>query len=95
MTAAEELREAATIGHVVLDEANGKADCTLCRTGVSAPPSFGSIPRTDMLAAFVVQHSVHTKAGVASGLTPSGRPSKAALAHFAALTPDAPRGGEE
>ena len=70
------------LSHIKLDEANGKADCSVCKTGVTAPVSFGGIPRTDMLASFVVLHSVHTKAGVASGLTATGRPSKAARAKF-------------
>jgi hypothetical protein len=70
------------MSHIALDEAAGKADCSVCGTGVTAPPSFGGIPRTDMLAAFVVQHSVHTAKGVASGLTATGRASKAARAKF-------------
>lgn len=69
-----------SLSHISIDEAAGKADCSICGTGVTAPLSFGGIPRTDMLAAFVVQHAVHTKAGVASGLTANGRPSKAARA---------------
>ncbi len=63
--------------HVTIDEANGKADCSVCGIGVTAPISFGGIPRSDMLASFMVQHSCHTKAGVASGLTATGRISKA------------------
>lgn len=66
------------LGHITLDEPNGKADCSVCGTGVTAPPSFGGIPRADMLASFVVQHSVHTRGGVAAGLTAAGRASKAA-----------------
>jgi len=66
--------------HIVLDEANGKADCTVCGTGVTAPVSFGGIPRSDLLAAFIVQHSVHTKAGNPNGLTAGGRATKAARA---------------
>lgn len=79
------------LSHIKLDESTGSADCTICGTGVTAPPSFGGIPQSDMLAAFVVQHSVHTKAGVANGLTPTGRPSKAAREHFAG---DAARGSD-
>lgn len=71
-----------SLSHIAINEAEGKADCSVCRTGVTAPPSFGGIPRIDMLAAFVVQHAVHTKAGVASGLTAAGNPSKAARAAF-------------
>lgn len=74
------------LSHIALNEAEGKADCSVCQTGVTAPPSFGGVPRTDMLAAFVVQHSVHTKAGVASGLTATGRPSKAARAYLGATS---------
>lgn len=69
-------------GHITIDEDAGTADCTICKTGISVPASFGGVPRTNMLAAFVVQHSVHTKAGKASGLTPTGRPTRAALALF-------------
>ena len=67
--------------HIAVDEAAGKADCSVCKIGVTAPASFGGIPRTDMLAAFVVQHSTH-KAGRPTGLTPTGRPSKAAREAF-------------
>ena len=73
------------LAHITLDEATGKADCSICGTGVTAPPSFGGISRADMLASFVVQHVVHTKAGVASGLTSAGNPSKAAKARLAAI----------
>lgn len=72
----------ADLSHITLDEPAGKADCSVCGTGVTAPRSFGGVPRADMLAAFVVQHSVHTKAGVAAGLTPTGRASKAARAYL-------------
>lgn len=70
------------LSHIVINEAEGKGDCSVCQTGVTAPPSFGGISRTNMLASFLVQHSVHTKAGVAAGLTATGRPSKAAIAHL-------------
>jgi hypothetical protein len=72
----------ADLSHITIDEAEGKADCSVCKTGVTAPPSFGGIPRSDMLASFLVLHSVHTKAGVASGLTAAGRPSNAAREFF-------------
>ncbi len=65
------------LSHITVDEPAGKADCSICGIGVTAPPSFGGIPRPDMLAAFVVQHAVH-KAGQPAGLTPTGRASKAA-----------------
>jgi hypothetical protein len=71
------------LSHVSINEAEGKADCSVCQMGVTAPPSFGGIPRSDMLASFIVQHSVHTKAGNPSGLTSTGRPSKAARQAFA------------
>lgn len=66
------------LSHITLNEAEGKADCSVCHTGVSAPRSFGGVPRADMLAAFLVQHAVHTKAGRASGLTAAGNATKAA-----------------
>lgn len=66
------------LSHITVDEDAGKADCSVCHMGITAPPSFGGIPRSDMLASFLIQHSVHTKAGNASGLTSSGKPSKAA-----------------
>jgi hypothetical protein len=72
----------ADLSHIAIDEAAGKADCSVCGIGVTAPSSFGGISRTDMLAAFLVQHSVHTKAGVASGLTAAGHASKAARAYL-------------
>ena len=66
-----------SLSHITLNESEGKADCSVCHMGVTAPPSFGGIPRANMLASFVVQHSVHTK-GAPSGLTATGRASKAA-----------------
>jgi hypothetical protein len=66
------------MSHIVMDEASGTADCSICRMGITAPSSFGGIPLADMLASFVVQHSVHTKAGSPSGLTATGRATKAA-----------------
>ena len=67
-----------SLGHITLDPASGKADCSVCKIGCTVPPSLGGIPRMNMLAAFVVEHSVHTKAGAPAGLTPAGRPTKAA-----------------
>lgn len=64
--------------HLTIDEDAGKADCARCQTGITAPPSFGGVPRSNMLAAFIVQHATHTKAGVANGLTAGGRATKAA-----------------
>ena len=63
--------------HIVIDEDNGTADCTVCFTGLDAPESFGGIPRATLLANFVVQHVVH-KGRMPTGLTASGKPSKAA-----------------
>lgn len=70
------------LSHISINEAEGKADCSVCQMGVTAPPSFGGIPRSDMLASFIVQHSVHTKAGNPSGLTDAGNPTKAARAYL-------------
>lgn len=72
----------ADLSHIALDEAAGKADCSVCQIGVTAPPSFGGVPRANMLAAFVVQHAVHTKAGKPSGLTSAGNATKAARAYL-------------
>lgn len=69
--------------HITVDDAAGKADCDLCKMGVTAPPSFGGIPRHDMLSAFIILHSSHAKSGVPNGLTPTGRPSKAARSALA------------
>lgn len=66
-----------SLDHITLNEADGKADCSICQVGVTVPPSFGGIPRADMLAAFVVCHAVHTKSGRANGLTSTGRATKA------------------
>ena len=68
--------------HIAVDEAAGKADCSECGMGLIAPPVFG-IPAANMLAAFVVQHSVH-RGGKPSGLTPT-RTSKAARETFLGL----------
>lgn len=67
-----------SLRHITIDEFQGKADCSICSIGATVPESFGGIPRSDLLASFIVQHAVHTKAGVASGLTATGRASKAA-----------------
>lgn len=66
--------------HITIDEAAGKADCGVCQVGVTAPLSFGGIPRANMLAAFIVQHATHTKARNPSGLTAAGNATKAARA---------------
>ncbi len=63
---------------ITLDEPNGKADCSVCRMGVTAPPSFGGIPRPNLLAAFVVEHATHSRAGRSNGLTATGKATKAA-----------------
>lgn len=65
--------------HVTINEAEGKADCAECQTGITAPQNFGGIPRADFLASFVIQHAVHTKAGNAKGLTAGGKPTKEAM----------------
>lgn len=72
----------ADLSHIAINEAEGKADCSICQQGITAPASFGGIPRADMLASFLVQHSVHTKNGTASGLTSTGKPSKAARTYL-------------
>lgn len=66
---------------ITIDESAGNADCSVCTIGMTAPPSFGGIPRTTVLATFVVQHATHaTRRGVAmpTGLTATGRATKAA-----------------
>lgn len=68
----------ADLSHLTLNEADGKADCSVCHIGITVPPSFGFVTRNDMLAAFIVQHSVHTKAGAPAGLTDGGKPTKRA-----------------
>ena len=64
--------------HITLDEQAGKADCSICCIGITAPPTFGGIVRADMLAAFVVQHATHSKRRTPTGLTSTGRATKAA-----------------
>lgn len=65
--------------HLTIAEADGTADCSVCGTGVTAPESFGGIPRTTMLATFIVQHAAH-RGKVATGLTAAGTATKAAQA---------------
>lgn len=65
--------------HITIDEDAGKADCSICQTGMTVPgPSFGPISRTTMIATFLIQHATHTKSGLASGLTAAGNPTNAA-----------------
>ena len=61
-----------------IDEAAGEADCGLCNMGITAPAMFGPIPRANMLASFVVLHATHSERGMPSGLTRTGRISRAA-----------------
>src|SRR5690606_4014406 len=59
--------------HVTIDEAARTADCSVCHVGMTMPGvTFGPISATDMLAAFVVQHAVHSKRGEPAGLTTAG-----------------------
>lgn len=68
-------------GHLLVDEAARPADCTICGTSVACPSGrFGPVSATDMLAAFVVGHATHDRAGRPDGLTPGGKPRKAAVA---------------
>ena len=68
-------------GHLLVDEAARPADCTICGTSVACPSGrFGPVSATDMLAAFVVGHAVHDRAGMPNGLTPTGKPRKTAIA---------------
>lgn len=65
--------------HVTVDEEARKADCSICKVGMTMPGvTFGPIQASDMLASFVVQHAVHDKRGVPSGLTAAGNATKAA-----------------
>lgn len=66
--------------HITLSEAEGRIDCATCRMGMDAPPSFGGIPRADLIASFIVQHADHNARGFPNGLTASGRPTKRAVA---------------
>ena len=66
---------------ITLDEPSGKADCSVCSLGVTAPLSFGGIPRSTVLATFVVQHATHApRRGfpMPTGLTSTGMATKAA-----------------
>ena len=62
--------------HITLDEQAGKADCSICCTGATAPTS-GAM-RVHLLSAFVVQHATHSKRRTPNGLTSTGRATKAA-----------------
>lgn len=73
------------LAHVTVDEDAGTAYCAACSIGMTVPQrTFGPVARTDLLASFLTQHSVHTKAGAPSGLTPTGKPTKAARDALAA-----------
>ena len=68
-------------GHLLVDEVAHTADCTICGTSVACPSGrFGPVSATDMLAAFVVGHATHDRSGRPDGLTPRGKPRKAAAA---------------
>lgn len=70
--------------HLTVDEGSFTASCRACSTSVDCPSwRFGPFSVEDMLATFLIQHSVHTKGGVPAGLTASGKPTKAAVAAFA------------
>lgn len=72
--------------HLTVDDESFTASCSACGTSVTCPSGqFGPISVEDMIASFLVQHSVHTKRGVAAGLTPAGLPTKAAVAAFSAV----------
>ena len=64
---------------VTIAPAGTRLDCQVCHTGMSVPTAsiFGAEFVGGMLAAFVTAHTAHDRRGNASGLTPSGRPSKA------------------
>jgi len=59
--------------HLTINEPQGKADCSVCRMGVTATGS--RVPA--MLAAFIASHAVH-RGETPTGLTASGRMSRAA-----------------
>ena len=68
-------------GHLLVDEAAHTASCTVCGMSVSYPSGrFGPVSASDMLTAFVVGHAVHDRSGMPNGLTPGGKPRKAAAA---------------
>ena len=59
--------------HLLVDEAAHTAACTVCGMSVECTSGrFGPVSATDMLAAFVVDHAVHDRAGMPNGLTPAG-----------------------
>ena len=67
--------------HITVDESKGAAECATCGVGVHLPTGkFEYARAVDMLAAFIVQHAVHDRKGHASGLTKTGRATKAAMA---------------
>ena len=71
--------------HLIVDEAGHTAGCTVCGMSVECPCGrFGPVSASDMLAAFVVDHAVHDRAGIPNGLTPTGKPRKTATAAFKA-----------
>lgn len=73
--------------HINVNESASTAECGVCRMSVHMPTGkFGPTRAADMLAAFVIQHAVHDRKGHASGLTKTGRATKAAMAALAAPT---------
>jgi hypothetical protein len=67
--------------HLLVDEAGHTAACAVCGMSVKCPSGrFGPVSASDMLAAFVVDHAVHDRSGMPNGLTPAGKPRKAAAA---------------
>ena len=73
--------------HIAVDESKGAAECATCGVSVHLPTGkFGYVRAVDMLAAFILQHAVHDRKGHASGLTKTGRATKAAMAALAAPT---------
>ena len=73
--------------HITVDESKGAAECATCGVSVHLPTGkFGHIRAVDMLATFIVHHAVHDRKGHASGLTKTGRATKAAMAALAAPT---------
>ena len=67
--------------HLLVDEAAHTASCTVCGMSVACPSGrFGPVSASDMLAAFVVGHTVHDRSGMPNGLTPTGKPRKTAIA---------------
>ena len=67
--------------HITVDESKGAAECATCGMSVHLPTGkFGHIRAVDMLAAFIAHHAVHDRKGHASGLTKTGRATKAAMA---------------